>query len=121
MYPAPPPPPLVSRSLQVHPSDVAAIILEPVLGEGGFLTPPPGFMKALRQLADKHGIMVIADEVSRVTSPNCTIAIMHTIWYEGDVHRAEHGIMLIAGATSVVRCHAGQLNKNQKGCAPCPT
>jgi acetylornithine/succinyldiaminopimelate/putrescine aminotransferase len=47
----------------VHPSDVAAIILEPVLGEGGFLTPPPGFMKALRQLADKHGIMIIADEV----------------------------------------------------------
>jgi 4-aminobutyrate aminotransferase-like enzyme len=34
-----------------------------VLGEGGFLTPPPGFMKALRQLADKHGIMIIADEV----------------------------------------------------------
>lgn len=47
----------------MHPSDVAAIILEPVLGEGGFLTPPPGFMKALRQLADKHGIMLIADEV----------------------------------------------------------
>lgn len=48
---------------QVHPTDVAAIILEPVLGEGGFLTPPPGFMRALRQLADKHGILLIADEV----------------------------------------------------------
>jgi adenosylmethionine-8-amino-7-oxononanoate aminotransferase len=56
--------------LQVHPQDVAAIILEPVLGEGGFLTPPPGFMSALRQLADKHGIMLIADEVRRARA--CT-------------------------------------------------
>lgn len=40
-----------------------AIILEPVLGEGGFLTPPPGFMRALRQLCDEHGILLIADEV----------------------------------------------------------
>eukprot|EP00775_Hariotina_reticulata_P007774 gene7774-7972_t len=47
---------------QVHPGDVAAMILEPVLGEGGFLTPPPGFLSALRALADKHGILLIADE-----------------------------------------------------------
>ncbi|WIA18214.1 hypothetical protein OEZ85_009686 [Tetradesmus obliquus] len=47
----------------VHPGDVAAIILEPIMGEGGFLTPPPGFMAGLRQLADKHGILLIADEV----------------------------------------------------------
>lgn len=47
---------------------MAAIILEPVLGEGGFLTPPPGFMKALRTLADKHGIMLIADEVRALFS-----------------------------------------------------
>lgn len=32
---------------QVHPGDVAAIILEPILGEGGFLTPPPGFMEGV--------------------------------------------------------------------------
>jgi glutamate-1-semialdehyde aminotransferase len=37
--------------------------LEPVLGEGGFLTPPPGFMADLRSWADAHGILVIADEV----------------------------------------------------------
>jgi acetylornithine/succinyldiaminopimelate/putrescine aminotransferase len=48
---------------QVHPGDVAAIILEPIMGEGGFLTPPPGFMAGLRALADKHGILLIADEV----------------------------------------------------------
>jgi len=45
------------------PSETAAIILEPILGEGGFLTPPPGFMGALRRICDKHGILLIADEV----------------------------------------------------------
>lgn len=48
---------------QVHPRDVAAMIIEPILGEGGFLTPPPGFMAGLRGLCDKHGILLIADEV----------------------------------------------------------
>lgn len=43
--------------------DVAAIIIEPVLGEGGFLVPPAGFLKGLRRLCDKHGILLIIDEV----------------------------------------------------------
>ncbi|GLC39804.1 hypothetical protein PLESTB_001406100 [Pleodorina starrii] len=50
-------------STQTHPSDTAAVILEPVLGEGGFLVPPPGFMQGLRRLCSKHGILLIADEV----------------------------------------------------------
>jgi 4-aminobutyrate aminotransferase len=45
------------------PQETAAIILEPILGEGGFLTPPPGFLAALRRLCDEHGILLIADEV----------------------------------------------------------
>jgi len=49
--------------MQTAPSETAAIILEPVLGEGGFLTPPPGFMAALRALCNEHGILLIADEV----------------------------------------------------------
>ncbi len=51
--------------MQTAPSETAAIILEPVLGEGGFLTPPPGFMADLRKFADQHGILLIADEVRR--------------------------------------------------------
>ena len=43
--------------------DVAAIIIEPVLGEGGFIVPAPGFLKGLRQICDKHGILLIIDEV----------------------------------------------------------
>ena len=43
--------------------NVAAIIVEPVLGEGGFVAPPPEFFAELRAICDKHGIVLIADEV----------------------------------------------------------
>jgi 4-aminobutyrate aminotransferase/(S)-3-amino-2-methylpropionate transaminase len=49
--------------IEVSADDVAAIIIEPVQGEGGFVVPTPGFLKALRALCDKHGIVLIADEV----------------------------------------------------------
>lgn len=47
----------------IEPSRVAAFIIEPVLGEGGFTPTPPEFMRALRALCDEHGILLIADEV----------------------------------------------------------
>ncbi len=43
--------------------DCAAIIVEPVQGEGGFIVPTPGFLKGLRAICDKHGIVLIVDEV----------------------------------------------------------
>ena len=43
--------------------EVAAVIVEPVLGEGGFVVPPPEFMPKLRELTARHGILLIADEV----------------------------------------------------------
>ena len=46
-----------------EPRDIAAIILEPVQGEGGFYVAPKEFMKRLRALCDQHGILLIADEV----------------------------------------------------------
>ncbi|WP_446909329.1 aminotransferase class III-fold pyridoxal phosphate-dependent enzyme, partial [Klebsiella pneumoniae] len=45
------------------PDQVAAIILEPIQGEGGFNVAPADFMQALRDLCDTHGILLIADEV----------------------------------------------------------
>lgn len=45
------------------PDRVAAIILEPVQGEGGFHVAPPEFMQALRALCDRHGILLIVDEI----------------------------------------------------------
>ncbi|MFH1908059.1 MAG: acetyl ornithine aminotransferase family protein [Chloroflexota bacterium] len=47
----------------VPPDDVAAVIVEPILGEGGYVVPPPGWLPALRALCDRHGILLIADEV----------------------------------------------------------
>src|SRR5437773_2274325 len=45
------------------PQTVAAIIVEPVVGTNGILVPPDGYMQGLRKLCDKHGILLIADEV----------------------------------------------------------
>jgi len=47
----------------IEPEQVAAIIVEPVQGEGGFYAVPPEFMSALREICDKHGILLIADEI----------------------------------------------------------
>jgi 4-aminobutyrate aminotransferase/(S)-3-amino-2-methylpropionate transaminase len=48
---------------QVDPEEVAAILLEPVQGEGGFITPPPEYLGQIRRLCDRHGILLILDEV----------------------------------------------------------
>ncbi|MDQ7882396.1 4-aminobutyrate--2-oxoglutarate transaminase [Atlantibacter hermannii] len=48
---------------EIAPDQVAAIILEPVQGEGGFNVAPPEFFTALRAICDQHGILLIADEV----------------------------------------------------------
>lgn len=45
------------------PEEVAAIVVEPVQGEGGYVPSPPGFLKGLRRICDEHGILLIVDEV----------------------------------------------------------
>ncbi|HAF62807.1 MAG TPA: aspartate aminotransferase family protein [Anaerolineaceae bacterium] len=45
------------------PTEVAGILIEPIQGEGGYIYPPDNFLPALRQLCDKYGILLIADEV----------------------------------------------------------
>ncbi len=47
----------------IPPDEIAGILLEPIQGEGGYIVPPPGFFPALRELCDKYGILLIADEV----------------------------------------------------------
>ncbi|WP_428617108.1 4-aminobutyrate--2-oxoglutarate transaminase [Shewanella sp.] len=49
--------------VDIAPCDVAAIIVEPVQGEGGFYAAPPEFLQALRALCDKHGIVLVMDEI----------------------------------------------------------
>jgi 4-aminobutyrate aminotransferase len=47
----------------VYPQEVAAIFVEPIMGEGGYIVPPEGWMRYLRDLCDEHGILLVADEV----------------------------------------------------------
>jgi 4-aminobutyrate aminotransferase len=47
----------------IYPSKVAAIVVEPVIGEGGYIVPPPGFLPRLREITRQHGILLVADEV----------------------------------------------------------
>ncbi|WP_083007902.1 4-aminobutyrate--2-oxoglutarate transaminase [Halomonas sp. GT] len=46
-----------------NPRDTAAIVIEPVLGEGGFYPAPASFLKAVREICDEHGMLMIVDEV----------------------------------------------------------
>lgn len=48
---------------QVTPEEVACMIVEPVLGEGGYIVPPSGWLKKIREICDEHGILLIFDEV----------------------------------------------------------
>ena len=48
---------------QISPTDVAAIVVEPIQGEGGYFPAPPEFLRGLRDLCDEHGILLIADEI----------------------------------------------------------
>jgi 4-aminobutyrate aminotransferase len=48
---------------QIAPSDVAAIVIEPIQGEGGYFPAPQTFMQGLRDICDEHGILLIADEI----------------------------------------------------------
>ncbi len=48
---------------EVPPKNVAAFVVEPVLGEGGYVPAPPAFLAGLREIADRHGILLVLDEV----------------------------------------------------------
>ncbi len=48
---------------QTAPQETAAMLIEPVLGEGGYVVPPAAYLKGVRELCDKHGILLIFDEI----------------------------------------------------------
>lgn len=67
------------------PEDIAAIVIEPVQGEGGFYSASPDFMKRLRTLCDEHGIMLIADEVQSGAGRTGTLFAMEQLGVAADI------------------------------------
>ena len=56
----------ITEQILVHlisPDEVAAVVVEPIQGEGGYVVPPPAFLQGLRELTRRHGILLIVDEV----------------------------------------------------------
>lgn len=69
----------------IDPSDVAAMIVEPVQGEGGFHQLTPSFAKALREICDKHGIVLIFDEVQAGFARTGTLFATEQLGVEPDI------------------------------------
>jgi len=72
----------IEQQLFVHlvaPDEVAAVMVEPIQGEGGYIVPPPAFLQRLREIATRHGILLIVDEVqSGMGRTGKMFAIEHT-------------------------------------------
>jgi 4-aminobutyrate aminotransferase len=76
----------------IAPSDVAAIVVEPIQGEGGYFPAPRAFMEGLREICDEHGILLIADEIqSGMGRTGTWWAIEHT-GVEPDIITSAKGI-----------------------------
>ncbi len=73
----------------IAPDQVAAIIIEPVQGEGGFMVAPPGFLRALKTLCEKHNILFVADEIQ---SGFCRTGKMFAVEHDG----VEPDLLIIA-------------------------
>lgn len=76
----------------VPPGEVAAIIVEPVQGEGGYVVPPPGYHRKLHDLARKYGILLIADEIQSGMGRTGTMFAIDHWGIEPDIITVAKGI-----------------------------
>ena len=74
---------------EVAPDQVAAVVIEPVQGEGGFMVAPPGFLRAIKAVCEKHDILFIADEIQ---SGFCRTGEMFAVQHD----QVEPDLMIIA-------------------------
>ena len=112
----------------VYPDDVAAFLVEPILGEGGYVIPADGFLPALRELADQHGILLITDEIQTGLRPHRPLLCVRVERYaaghrgHGQGHRVRaatvghHGPPLAARPVPR-RAHGGTYGGNAVACA----
>ena len=81
--------------------NVAAIIVEPVQGEGGFVVPPPAFLPGLREIADEFGIVLIADEVQSGFGPHREVLRDRALRGRA---RSDHGGKVDCGRRALLGC-----------------
>jgi len=79
-------------SSDVAPDRVAAIIVEPVLGEGGFVPAPVDFARALRRICDEHGIVLIVDEIQTGFARTGTLFATEWLGVEADITTMAKGL-----------------------------
>jgi 4-aminobutyrate aminotransferase len=76
----------------VSPHEVAAIVVEPILGEGGYVLPPDGWLAYVRELCTKHGILLVADEVQSGMGRTGRMWALQHFGVEPDILLAGKGI-----------------------------
>ena len=77
---------------QIAPTDVAAIVVEPIQGEGGYFPAPPTFLAGLRELCDEHGILLVADEIQSGMGRTGSWWAMEQFGIEPDIVTTAKGI-----------------------------
>src|SRR5215472_8826043 len=98
---------------EVAPDRVAAIIVEPVQGEGGFMVSPPGFLRALKELCEKHNILFVADEIQ---SGFCRTGRMFAVEHDG----VEPDLVIIAKSMGAGMPISGVVGRAEIMDAPSP-
>ncbi len=98
---------------KVAPEHVAAIIIEPVQGEGGFVVAPPGFLRELKALCEKYGILFVADEIQ---SGFCRTGKMFAIEHDG----VAPDLMIIAKSMGAGMPISGVVGRAEIMDAPAP-
>lgn len=109
-------------SVDVDATQVAAFIVEPVQGEGGFLPAPPAFLRRLRDLADKHGILLIADEIQTGMARTGSMFALDQTGIEADLITLAKGLAggfplsaVVGSADLMDAAHAGGLGGTYAG------
>jgi 4-aminobutyrate aminotransferase / (S)-3-amino-2-methylpropionate transaminase / 5-aminovalerate transaminase len=97
----------------VAPDQVAAIIVEPVQGEGGFMVSPPGFLRALKEVCEKHNILFVADEIQ---SGFCRTGRMFAVEHDG----VEPDLLIIAKSMGAGMPISGVIGRAEIMDAPPP-
>ena len=98
---------------EVAPDQVAAIVVEPVQGEGGFMVSPPGFLLALKEVCEKYNILFVADEIQ---SGFCRTGRMFAVEHDG----VEPDLMIIAKSMGAGMPISGVVGRAEIMDAPTP-